>query len=153
MRPNLTSKPIRRLVAKGRDTPENLALFFGGQGQPSTEDFFSKAYKDIRLEILLRPPPGSPSYVYAEGLGLDDGYPPSTWTPREPSPAEAREIREVRDMQETVRRHMGARGVSDVSNADMRDIVAQNFGDRWVDGMQVCTCALNTMDRGVGGGR
>jgi hypothetical protein len=89
---------VRRLVVTGKDFPENLSLFFGSNAA-SIEDI----QKDARLEALLKPPRGSPMYVMAASLNLDKNCPP--WTPREPSAAETQEIKEINDMQETIRHH------------------------------------------------
>ncbi|KAI1138887.1 hypothetical protein F5Y05DRAFT_354277 [Hypoxylon sp. FL0543] len=132
---------MRRLVVTGKDTPENLSLFFG-QDKSIQED-----QKRVRVEILLRPPPGSPSYVFSVGLKLDENCPP--WTPREPSAAEVKELEEIRAMQDVIRSHMGARGVEDVSMDDMRDILVENFGNQWSAKLQTYQDALNSMDRGV----
>ncbi|RYP70732.1 hypothetical protein DL771_005227 [Monosporascus sp. 5C6A] len=135
---------MRRLVVTGRDTPENLSLLFG-QNKAGQLD---ECHKDTRLEVLLRPPPGSPMYVMAKSMGYDENCPP--WTPREPSATEAQKIKEIRDMQETIRRHMGSRGVSNITSGDMREILVSNFGNRWSQVMKVYQDAVNAMDQGVG---
>ncbi len=147
--------PVRRLVLTGKDTPENLALFFGHGQANAVEDTggIAQSHKDSRIEALLRPPPGSPMYVLNRSLKHDRGC-PTPWTPREPSAAEARHIQEVRDMQETIRRHKGvAPGgrVENITNNDMRDILVQNFGNRWSEGIKVYMDAINAMDQGVKG--
>ncbi|KAI0836738.1 hypothetical protein F5Y06DRAFT_273248 [Hypoxylon sp. FL0890] len=133
--------PMRRLVVTGKDTPENLTLFFG------QDKSVSDVHRDMRLEILLRPPPGSPSDVRARMMKLDQNCPP--WTPREASEAEAKEVEKVIAMQETIRRHMGSRGVREVTSNDMRDILVNNFGNQWSEMLHTYQTAVNSMDRGV----
>lgn len=41
----------------GRDKPENIVLFFGSGGDRPAE--LVRAYDQNRMEVLLRPPPGS----------------------------------------------------------------------------------------------
>ncbi|OTA69988.1 hypothetical protein K449DRAFT_437 [Hypoxylon sp. EC38] len=134
--------PLRRLVVTGKDVPENLTLLFG-----QDKDGFSPTHTAIRHEILLRPPPGSPMDVMARSMKFDQNCPP--WTPREASEEEVKEIESIRAMQETIRRHMGSRGVEDVTSNDMRAILVNNFGNRWAEMLQTYTTALNSMDRGV----
>ncbi|KAI1092948.1 hypothetical protein F5B19DRAFT_452383 [Rostrohypoxylon terebratum] len=135
--------PMRRLVRTGKDTPENIALFFG---QKTTEEI-NLAHKENRMEALLNPPMGSPMDVMARGSKWDENCPPLNV--RRPSDAEAEELRAIRQMQETIRQHMGSRGVEDVTSNDMRDILVKHFGPRWPDMMQVYQHALNSMDRNV----
>ncbi|KAI1211881.1 uncharacterized protein F4807DRAFT_416713 [Annulohypoxylon truncatum] len=135
--------PIRRLVLTGKDTPENFSLFFG----QNKTDAVTKTHKDNRLEALLEPPKGSPMDVMARARKFDENCPPRNV--RRPSHAEAGEIKKIRDMQETIRQHMGSRGVEDVSSNDMRDILINNFGNRWVEGLEIYNHALNSMDRNV----
>lgn len=140
--PNKTpSFPMRRLVVTGKDTPENLSLFFGQHNS------VQEVHKNVRLEVLLRPPPGSPMYVLSTSTGADENCP--SWTPREPSAAESVEIEEIRAMQEVIRSHMGARGVENISTNDMRDILVENFGNQWSAKLQTYQNAVNSMDQGV----
>ncbi|KAI6082766.1 hypothetical protein F4821DRAFT_206245 [Hypoxylon rubiginosum] len=133
--------PMRRLVVTGKDTPENLSLFFGQHNS------VQEVHKNVRLEVLLRPPPGSPMYVLSTSTGADENCP--SWTPREPSAAESVEIEEIRAMQEVIRSHMGARGVENISTNDMRDILVENFGNQWSAKLQTYQNAVNSMDQGV----
>ncbi|KAI0885385.1 uncharacterized protein GGS22DRAFT_143058 [Annulohypoxylon maeteangense] len=135
--------PIRRLVLTGKDTPENFSLFFGQNKSNSV----TQAHKSNRMEALLDPPAGSSMDVMARSRKFDENCPPRNVRP--PSQAEAGEIKKIRDMQETIRRHMGARGVEDVTSSDMRDILVKNFGNRWSEALQVYNHALNSMDRNI----
>lgn len=135
---------MRRLAVTGKDTPENLALFFGSRWSESIRD----QHADLRLEILLEPPPGSPMHKYAEGLGLDAGC-PRPWTPRAASADEARQLAKIRAMQDAIRRHVGARGVENNTTQDMFDIMVQQYGDNWVPEAKTYTNALNSMYQGV----
>jgi hypothetical protein len=90
--------PMRRLVVTGKDTPENLSLFFGPNAA-SIEDI----HQSTRIEALLEPPRGSPMYAHLTGMNLDKNCPP--WTLRGPSPVETQKVKEVKDMQEIIRRH------------------------------------------------
>ncbi|MCJ1424112.1 hypothetical protein MMC29_001999, partial [Sticta canariensis] len=83
--------PIRRLIITGEDTPVNLALLFGPLWEKE-----SAAVRKTRIEVLLCPPPGSPSHTAAQYL--DEGSP--RWTPRAPSADEQAELAQVREMQE-----------------------------------------------------
>ncbi|KAI2619645.1 hypothetical protein GGR54DRAFT_639968 [Hypoxylon sp. NC1633] len=132
---------IRRLIITGKDTPQNLSLFFG------QNETIWRHHHNMRLEALMRPPPGSPSYVQVAMSKADENCP--SWTPREPSATETKDLEKIRVMQNLIRSHMGARGVEDVSSADMSDILVKNFGDEWSAYIQTYTNALNTMDRGV----
>jgi hypothetical protein len=82
--------PMRRLVTTGEDTPENMATLFG----PTWEKDVKKLHGDCRIEVLLCPPPGSPSHAVA--THLDQGSP--MWTPRPPSEEEEKKIKQVREM-------------------------------------------------------
>ncbi|KAI1456208.1 hypothetical protein F4805DRAFT_433530 [Annulohypoxylon moriforme] len=146
--PNATNRafpalnmPIRRLVLTGKDTSENLSLFFG----QNMTDAITRTHQDNRLEALLDPPEGSPMDVMARDF--DENCPPRNVRP--PSHAEAGEVKKIRGMQEIIRQHMGSRGVEDVSTNDMRDILVKNFGNRWSEALETYNHALNSMDRNV----
>ncbi|KAI0179564.1 hypothetical protein GGR52DRAFT_536660 [Hypoxylon sp. FL1284] len=116
------SFPSRRLVITGKDTPENLTLFFG------QDKFIQEVHEKMRTEILLRPPPGSPMYVFSTSSKADENCP--SWTPRGPSAVETKRIEEIRVMQDVIRSHMGAKGVENITTNDMRDILVTNFGNQ-----------------------
>ncbi|KAI0137797.1 hypothetical protein F4776DRAFT_621189 [Hypoxylon sp. NC0597] len=78
---------------------------------------------------------------------FDENCPP--WTPRAASEEELKEIKSIKAMQETIRRHIGPRRVKDVTGNDMRDILVNNFGNVSSEMLQTYTTALNSMDRGV----
>lgn len=135
--------PIRRLVITGKDTPENFAKLLG----LNEKDVVAEAQRDVRMEVLLQPPRGSPSYAMARQLKLDENCPP--WTPREASATEKERLNKVRAMQELIRRHMGTRSVSTINTNDMRDILVKNFGAGWTEALSVYQNAINAMDQGV----
>ncbi|KAF2640372.1 hypothetical protein P280DRAFT_480825 [Massarina eburnea CBS 473.64] len=132
--------PLRRLVMTGKDTAKNLELFFG----PNWRSSMRLNHEEVRIEVLLNPPPGSPAYVLAASMHMDDDAP--AWSPRPVSDSEKRTIDEVRAMQSLVRERVGA-GQSP-SNAVMKDILT-SFGANWVDKLPLYQLAVNTMDQGV----
>ncbi|KAF2452151.1 hypothetical protein P171DRAFT_516023 [Karstenula rhodostoma CBS 690.94] len=133
-----TVRPLRRLVITGKDTAANMQLLFG----PQWRDNLSKTYDEVRAQVLLEPPPGSPAYVMA--ADLDNGAP--AWSPRPPSESEQRKVDEVRKMQSAIRERVGA-GKSP-SKDDMQAIL-MSFGSNWVEYLALYTLASNTMDQGV----
>ena len=139
----LNSAPIRRLVITGKDTPENITKFVGRNDQDQIE----KTHQDVRMEILLRPPPGSPNWAMAKNLKVDENRP--AWTPRPASTEEEAELKKIRDMQEVIRCHMGSRSMNSITSKDMQDVLTQNFGNSWVDALATYQSAINAMDQGV----
>ncbi|KAK7186162.1 hypothetical protein DPSP01_000769 [Paraphaeosphaeria sporulosa] len=133
-----TMKPLRRLVITGKDTATNMQLLFG----PQWRDSLLKSYDEVRAQVLLNPPRGSPAYVMA--ANLDNGAP--AWSPRPPSESEQRKVDEVRRMQSAIRARVSA-GKSP-SNADMQAILL-SFGANWMDHLPLYQLAVNTMDQGV----
>lgn len=132
----------------GKDTPENLTLFFGSSSK--AKDEVKQRQKETRIDIFIVAPPGSPRYWVDSWLKLEDNCPSSTWTPREASAEEEKQVAEVRDMQEKIRQHMGSRGMDNtVTRKDMADILVANFGSRWEEMIGVCKDALGAMDQGV----
>ncbi|KAK6065110.1 hypothetical protein SCUP515_11417 [Seiridium cupressi] len=134
---------VRRLVVTGKDTPENFALLFGHGNKGVVES----TAKECRLEVLLRPPPGSPMYAMTTSLKLDENCP--SWTPRPASPEEAKEVEEIRSMQDIIRKHMGPRGLKNIGTGDMQQILVKNFSDRWSEVIGVYQNAVNSLDQGV----
>ncbi|RDL39875.1 uncharacterized protein BP5553_04215 [Venustampulla echinocandica] len=131
-------KPIRRLIITGNDTPKNLQLFLG----PGWKSIETSIYKPARINVLLHPPPGSPSYaIYG---GLDAGAP--SLSPRQPSPAESEEIKTIRDLQATLSKHLGSR--KEVTPQDMQ-VVLSSFGANWDRMLPFYEIAVNSMDQGV----
>ncbi|TAQ86742.1 hypothetical protein B7494_g4946 [Chlorociboria aeruginascens] len=128
----------------GKDTPENIATLLGS----NEKKLVQQIHQDARIEVLLRPPPGSPMYAMSKSCQLDQNFPPSQWTPREASPEEEKELKKIREMQETIRRHMGSRGVKDITSQDMTDILGKNSGANLDEALQRYMNAVNTMDRG-----
>ncbi|KAI0381176.1 hypothetical protein F5Y04DRAFT_289074 [Hypomontagnella monticulosa] len=134
--------PMRRLVVAGEDTPENLSLFFGQSNS------IQGLHKDVRLEILLQPPPGSTMYALAVTRKLDEGCPP--WkVPRGPSAAELLEVLEITDLQKEICSWMEARGIKDISMDDVSDILLGKFGDQWVTKLPIYILALESLDLGI----
>lgn len=115
-----------------------MQLLFG----PQWRDSLLKTYDEVRAEVLLNPPRGSPAYALA--AYTDNGAP--AWSPRPPSDSEQRKIDEVRRMQSTIRNRVGA-GKSP-SGADMQAIL-QSFGANWAEYAPLYQLAVNTMDQGV----
>jgi hypothetical protein len=115
-----------------------MQLLFGSQWR----DSLLKTYDEVRAEVLLNPPRGSPAYALA--ADLDDGAP--GWSPRPPSDSEQRKIDEVRKMQSAVRERVGD-GKSPTA-ADTKAILA-SFGANWADHLPLYQLAVNTMDQGV----
>ncbi|KAF8864274.1 hypothetical protein BDZ45DRAFT_797380 [Acephala macrosclerotiorum] len=109
--------PIRRLVITGKDTPENIPKFISRSDGGEVR----QCHKDIRLEIHLQCPRGSPNFAVIVRGEYDENCPP--WTPREACIEEARRTGEIRDVQEKIRRHMGNRNMSSINNKDMTDIL------------------------------
>ncbi|KAK5112799.1 hypothetical protein LTR85_011133 [Meristemomyces frigidus] len=136
-----TMKPIRRLVVTGKDTPENLQLFFG----PNWEYTIKASHEEARIEVLLDPPTGSPSYAMTANAGFGSDAP--AWSPRPASEVESRKVAEVTEMQTCIRQHLGDR--KEPTNDDMEAIVTP-FGPACVESvLWVYHLAVKTMDRGV----
>ncbi|EME81186.1 uncharacterized protein MYCFIDRAFT_204223 [Pseudocercospora fijiensis CIRAD86] len=79
---------------------ENMAMLFG----PSWQESIQRDRDEIRLEVLLNPPRGSPSYAIS--AQLDAGGP--TWSPRPATPQERARLDEVREMQAMIRQRVGS---------------------------------------------
>ncbi|EKD20833.1 uncharacterized protein L3040_000938 [Drepanopeziza brunnea f. sp. 'multigermtubi'] len=135
--------PIRRLVVTGKDTPENFRKLLGWNDKDEIKDIQHSA----RKEVLIRPPKGSPDWAFAKGLKLDENCPP--WTPRPASVKEEQEVREIKEMQELIKRHMGSRSMSTIGTKDMTDFLAKYFPRDFSAKMQTFTAATNAMDQDV----
>ena len=98
--------------------------------------------KKTRVEILLCPPPGSPSHTVS--AHFDKGSP--RWTPRAPNAEEQREISEVKDMKLKIADQLGSR--KDVDKTDIRALIS-SLGDNWVDGLPALEAAMNSTNQGV----
>jgi len=116
----------------------NMQLLFG----PQWRDSLLKTYDEVRAQVLMNPPPGSPAYLIA--ADMDKGAP--GWSPRPPSENEQQRIDEVRRMQSAVRERVG-NGKSP-TNADMQAIL-MSFGADWMQYLPLYQFAVNTMDQGV----
>ncbi|KAJ0342079.1 hypothetical protein COL922a_001468 [Colletotrichum nupharicola] len=136
--PEGIAKPVRRLILAGKDTPENMELFYG----PHWRAGMGKEHHDSRMEILLNPPRGSPSY--AMNKWLDEGAPARS--PRPATEDEKTKIQQIKEIQEKVRQRVGAG--KQPSGSDMQAIL-KSFGAEWGTMMPLYTLAVNTMDQGV----
>lgn len=99
-------------------------------------------HEDTRIDVLLDPPRGSPSYAmnsFFDDETLDR-------SPRPATDAEQRRITEVKEMQETIRRRVGAGRRP--SKQDMMTILTAS-GPNWTGKLSIYTLAANTMDQGV----
>lgn len=117
----------------------NMQLLFG----PQWRDDLLKTYDEVRAQVLMNPPPGSPAYLMAAHLDKDG----PGWSPRPPSESEERNIAEVRRMQAAIRERVGS-GTSP-TNTDMQAILL-SFGPDWTQYLPLYQLAANTMDQGVG---
>jgi len=131
---------VRRLVVTGKDTPENIAKLLG----PTAKNEIKTIHKEIRLEVLLRPEQGSSMWAMTARDNLDKKCPPQT--PRPASSMEEQEVRKVRNMQETIRNHMGARGVLNISTGDMQNILETNLKVRWIKELQTYQALLSRIE-------
>ena len=135
----LVRYPIRRLILTGEDNPTNLALLLG----PLWETKASDTVKKTRIDVLLCPPPGSPSHTMAQHW--DVGAP--HWTPRAPSAEEEAELTKVRDMQQQLAGQLGGR--QEVGTDDIRQMV-MGMGANWADNLGTLEAAMNRTNQGVG---
>ncbi|POS70218.1 hypothetical protein DHEL01_v211386 [Diaporthe helianthi] len=125
-----------------KDTPENMQLVFG----PDWRECLGKLYDETRIDVLLDPPRGSPSFAITKYLNTDN------WLKRSPRPgieSEKELINQVtlgRKMQDAVRRRIGA-GKSP-STHDMKAVLS-SYGPDWTSHLQTYMLAINTMDQGV----
>lgn len=110
---------------------------------PDWHSSIGKDHDEARLDVLLDPPRGSPSYSMHQWLNPDNRLERS---PRPATDAEQQMIGKVREMQDAVRRRIGA-GKSP-SSADMQAILS-SYGPDWTSHIQTYTLAVNTMDQGV----
>ncbi|KAK3356726.1 hypothetical protein B0T25DRAFT_138465 [Lasiosphaeria hispida] len=133
--------PLRRLVLAGQDTPKNMQLLYG----PQWESSMKKDHEEARIQCLLDPPPGSPSHVL--NAWMDDASIVRSLRPA--TEAEQQRVKEIREMQELIRRRVGA-GKSPTSG-DMHAILTA-AGSDWVSRIPTYTLAANTMDQGVPAG-
>lgn len=127
---------MRRLVITGQDSPENMELLFGPNCRRDAK------HEETRIDILLDPPRGSPSY--ASHSCFDDKA--LGRSPRPATDAEQRKITQVREMQEAIRQRVGA--ARRPSKEDMMAILT-GPGPNWTAKLPMYTLAANTMDQGV----
>jgi hypothetical protein len=86
--------PMRRLIISGEDTPANMATLFGPTWANETNGV-KKIHHDTRIEVLLCPPPTSPSHTVATSMDQDYTGP---WRPRGPSQEEQETLAKVREI-------------------------------------------------------
>ncbi|GAB1312837.1 hypothetical protein MFIFM68171_03047 [Madurella fahalii] len=134
-----TALPLHRLVLTGKDTPENLRLFFG------SKDAIKADHENARIECLLDPPPGSPSHIIHSHMG----DPPLPRNLRQATEAEQQKLDEVRAMQERIRQRVGVGKAP--SSQDMQAIL-KSCGPNWTTMLPIYHLAVNTMDQGVPAG-
>lgn len=115
-----------------------MQLIFGPNWRSSLGN-----YDEARIEILLDPPRGSPSYALNKQQGLFDRLERS---PRPATESEKQVITQVKEMQDVVRRKIGA-GKSP-SSSDMQ-VILSSYGPTWTSHLQTYMLAINTMDQGV----
>lgn len=127
----------------GKDTLENIQTLVGINEQ----DIIEELHHEVRLQILLGAPKGSPMYAYALMEGLDESCPP--WTPRKASAEEEKEVEEIRKIQKLVKEYAGGGRARDLSHNETTDILKKSFGDRWAEMVPRYQVAVNTMDQGV----
>ncbi|KAF6819447.1 hypothetical protein CPLU01_13039 [Colletotrichum plurivorum] len=133
------NKALRRLVLSGQDTPDKLKLLFGPEWRASQ----GKEHEDARMEILLDPPRGSPSYVFMRSWNKNRG---PERAPRPATDAEQRRITLVRDMQEKIRQRVGAG--KKPSDSDMQ-VILKSYGHNWTEHMETYQLAADTMKQGL----
>ncbi|GAD98783.1 hypothetical protein PVAR5_7484 [Paecilomyces variotii No. 5] len=128
---NTAIGPLRRLIITGEDTPENLELLFGPNWKEST----SRAHERIRLEVILRPPPGSTSHGRYASMDAES----PAWSPRAANDTERRKVRTIRDIQFIVRNNPG----KEVQH------LLPSFGYGEEELQTLCQLAVDTMDQGI----
>ncbi|KAI2467404.1 hypothetical protein F4781DRAFT_444299 [Annulohypoxylon bovei var. microspora] len=132
---------IRRLVFTGKDTPENISLFFG-QNTTGEVDLCHKTY---RMHAFLDIPKNSLLSMTAERLEWDKDCPPRN--PRSLSDAETQKLQRIREMQDRIRYHMRSLGLRRLRPMDMQEILEKKFGTEWREEVQIYGLAYNSMDR------
>ncbi|MCJ1465210.1 hypothetical protein MMC07_003826 [Pseudocyphellaria aurata] len=125
--------PVRRLIVTGEDTPANLEILLG----PLWENEDRSLIKKTRIDVLLCPPPGSPSYDAT--IYLDEGSP--HWNPRAANADEQAEIAKVREMQEIVEQQM--EGQEGFDSSKFRQVL-MGMGENWVDNLPILERAVNS---------
>lgn len=90
-------RAIRRLVVIGKDMPKNMAILLGGNCTSLVEHL----HKTMRMEVLLKPSPGSPVYSVVKMNDCDRNCP--IWSPREASAQEKEQLGKIREAQENIK--------------------------------------------------
>jgi hypothetical protein len=130
--------PIRRLIVTGKDTPQNMTLLLG----PNWKNTILKTYEEARLEVLINPPPGSPSYV----INFFHDKTTPWFSPRPATAAENERLQNVLEMQNLIRQCLGPR--KEPTSHDMMTILSR-FGSKWDRALSDYQLAISTMDQGV----
>lgn len=110
---------------------------------PDWRNSIGRNHNETRLDVLLDPPRGSPSYAKNQCLYPDGRLKRS---PRPATEAEQQVIGRAREMQHAVRLRIGTR--NSPSMADMQAILSA-YGPDWSPYLQTYSLAVNTMDQGV----
>lgn len=110
---------------------------------PDWRSSIGKAHDETRLDVLIDPPRGSPSYAKYQSLYPDDRLERS---PRPATNVEKQVIGKAREMQDVVRRRIGAG--NSPSTADMQAVLS-SYGPDWDSDLQTYFLAINAMDQGV----
>ncbi|KAI9926370.1 hypothetical protein ASPWEDRAFT_176660 [Aspergillus wentii DTO 134E9] len=131
-------KPVRRLIITGKDTIGNFQLLMG----PQWRKIAGSMREEQRLDVLLRPQPGSPSYALHHQYDEDT----PTWSPTPATTAENEKVQEIREMQDFIVSRVGPGKQPDKD--EMRGILTA-FGANWAEKLGVYQTALNALDQGV----
>lgn len=130
---------MRRLIFAGKDNEENFQLLFG----PNWAKDIEQMHREARIEILLDPPRGSPSYAFNSSSDATYLGPRSV---RPASGPEQEAIQEVRSFQAMIAEKY-PQGTRIPSNA-IGQFVSQ-LGADWAQKMPMLQLAQNTTDQGV----
>lgn len=114
-----------------------MELLFG----PNWSAEMAGALRLTRLDILMCPHRGSPSYAYHHcfddvSLGR---------SPRPPTDAEQRTITTAKEMQEMIRQHVGA---GRPPPKELKATILTAFVSNWIESSRAYDLAVKTMDHG-----
>lgn len=130
---------MRRLIFAGKDDDKNFQLLFG----PNRAKDIEQMHREARIEILLDPPRGSPSYAvnsFSDATYLG----PRSIRPASESEQEA--IREIRSYQAMIAEKYPP-GIEIPPNS-IGQFISQ-LGADWAEKMPTLQLAQNTTDQGV----
>lgn len=107
---------MKRLILTGKDTPENLKLFFGKNftESPRLETLHRIARKEINWQIHT-----FPEDYYCSASYYVDG---TECVPREPTPSDAMELVRIKSMQGAIQRYQRSKD-GPVSEHDLRNVL------------------------------